>query len=255
MNSSTMASVLKRSWMKFTRSLSASSSRTTEDCAIPTEASSSSGLTISGKRRSEGRCTGARRATDHEVRDADPLVGEHLLGERLVARQHQPLGRRPGVRQPQHLQHGGDRVVERRLAAEPLRQVEDDVGRLGAQARHQLIDVVAEAEEPHLVPLASRSARARRTPLRPSTRPASCSPATRAARRPCRREPAPGLSSSPPLIPDRLGVSSSAWNSRTGRVGRRLPEVSDTNRDAIAHLLDRPPVEMGVSAPMPPTAA
>ena len=58
MNSSTMAAVLNRSWMKVTRSLSASSSRTTEACAIPTEASSSSGLTISGKRRSLGRCIG-----------------------------------------------------------------------------------------------------------------------------------------------------------------------------------------------------
>ena len=102
---------------------------------MPTDASSSSGLTISGKRRSLGRCVGRAARADHEVRDADPLVGEHLLGQRLVARQHQPLGRRAGVGHAQHLEHGRHRVVERRLAAEALGEVEDDVGRLGAQAR------------------------------------------------------------------------------------------------------------------------
>ena len=61
MNSSTIASVLMRSWMNVTRSLSASSSRTTDACAMPTDASSSSGLTISGKRRSLGRCVLAPR--------------------------------------------------------------------------------------------------------------------------------------------------------------------------------------------------
>ena len=58
MNSSTMASVPILSWMNPMRVFSASSSRTTEDCAMPTDASSSSGLTMSGKRRSLGRWMG-----------------------------------------------------------------------------------------------------------------------------------------------------------------------------------------------------
>ena len=58
MNSSTMAAVFSRSWTNDTRSDRASSSRTTEARAMPTEASSSTGFTISGKRRSLGRRQG-----------------------------------------------------------------------------------------------------------------------------------------------------------------------------------------------------
>ena len=126
---------------------------------MPTEASSSSGLTMSGKRRSLGRCDGRAPRADHEVRDADPLVGEHLLGERLVAREHEALGGRARVGHAQHLHHGRDRVVERRLAAEALREVEHDVGGLGAEPPRQLFEVVAKAEQTDLVALADQRAR------------------------------------------------------------------------------------------------
>src|SRR5450432_2795854 len=96
---------------------------------------------------------------DHEVRDPDALVGEHLLGERLVPRQHEPFGRRARIGKAQYIEYRRDRVVQRGLAAKAFRQIEDDVGRLGAQARDQLIQVVAEAEHPDLVPLRDQRAR------------------------------------------------------------------------------------------------
>ena len=102
---------------------------------------------------------GSTARADHEVGDADALVREHFLRQSLVARQHQPLGRRARVGQAQHLEHGGDRVVEPRLAREPLRQIEDDVGGFRAQARRQEIDAVAKPEQAHLVTLRDQSAR------------------------------------------------------------------------------------------------
>src|SRR6266571_2763246 len=54
-SSSTIAAWLNFSWTNFTRSARLASSSTTDACAMPTDASSSSGLTISGKRSSDGR--------------------------------------------------------------------------------------------------------------------------------------------------------------------------------------------------------
>ena len=55
MSSSTIAAWLNFSWMNFTRSARLPSSSTTDAWAMPIDASSSKGLTISGKRSSEGR--------------------------------------------------------------------------------------------------------------------------------------------------------------------------------------------------------
>jgi hypothetical protein len=93
-----------------------------------------------------------------EVRDAQPLVSQHHLGECLVARQHQSLGRGACVGQSQHLHQRGHAVVQARLVAEALGQVEHRVHRLGAQARHQRVKIIAEAEQAHIVALAPQRA-------------------------------------------------------------------------------------------------
>jgi hypothetical protein len=87
------------------------------------------------------------------VRDAQPLVGQHHLGECLVARQHEPLGRGACVGQIQHVHQRGHAIVQARLVAEAFGQVEDRVHRLGAQARDEHVEIVAEAEQAHLVAL------------------------------------------------------------------------------------------------------
>jgi len=124
---------------------------------MPTDASSSSGLTMSGKRRSLGRWKAT--SAHHEVWDADPLIREHLLGQRLVAREHQAARRCARVRHAQHVHRRRDRVVEGRLTAKVLSEIEDDIRGLGAQPGHQLFGVVAKAVQPNLVTSRDQSAR------------------------------------------------------------------------------------------------
>jgi hypothetical protein len=95
---------------------------------------------------------GLTARADEEMRDAQPLVGEHHLGQGLVARQHQSRGRGAGVGQTQHLQDGGHPVVQRGEVAKMLGHVEHDVHGRGPQSCHQRIEISAEAEEPDLVP-------------------------------------------------------------------------------------------------------
>ena len=151
MNSSTMAAVLSRSWMKATRSASASSSRTTEARAMPTEASSSTGFTIRGKRRSlgGGRAMPSSISMKRGVRTS--WWFSTILVSALWRARMSPVGAGPGVGHAQHLQQPGHGVVQRRQIPEALGQVEDHVDRLGAQAGQQLVEVAAEAQQPDLV--------------------------------------------------------------------------------------------------------
>ena len=151
MNSSTMAAVFSRSWTKDTRSDRAWSSRTTEARAMPTEASSSTGFTISGKRRSLGRRQGAPSSISMKRGVRDVVVGEHHLGQRLVAGQDQAGRVRRRCRARPASPAAGHAVVQRRQVAEALGQVEHHVEGLGPQPGQQLGDVAAEAEQPHLV--------------------------------------------------------------------------------------------------------
>ena len=127
MYSSTSASVPIDSWMKRTRSSSFASSSTTDACEMPIEASSVSDLTISGKRSRRGRRT-IRLAREHrEVGERHAVVREHLLGERLVAREHQAARVAAGVRHLQQLEVGHHVRVPDRDVVEGLDQVEGDL--------------------------------------------------------------------------------------------------------------------------------
>src|SRR3989304_4998654 len=102
MYSSTSASVPIDSWMKRTRSSSFASSSTTDACEMPIEASSVSDLTNDGKRNRRAR----RARSGGDARERHAVVREHLLGERLVAREHQAARVAAGVRHLQQLEVG-----------------------------------------------------------------------------------------------------------------------------------------------------
>ena len=91
-----------------------SSSSTTEACEMPIDASWVSDFTISGKLQPlrPPRPRG-RRGTTAKSGHRDAVVGEHLLRQRLVARQHQAARVAAGVGHAQQLEVADDVLVER----------------------------------------------------------------------------------------------------------------------------------------------
>ena len=114
-------------WMKRTRSFSLSSSSTTEACEMPIEASCVSDFTISGNCRRFGRWIARPTRNTANSGTGMPVVGQQLLRQRLVARQHQPARIAAGVGQPQQLEMADDVLIEDRDVVEALEQVEGDV--------------------------------------------------------------------------------------------------------------------------------
>ena len=93
-----------------------------------------------------------------EIRGRDAVPGKHLLGQHLVARQHEPAGIAARVRLPHELEIGDDVVVIRRDALELLEQVEDHVWLPLADHVSQLGQLIAYADHADLVPkVAERS--------------------------------------------------------------------------------------------------
>ena len=84
--------------MKRARSARLSSSATTEACAIPTEASSSSGFTISGDRSAEGRTNSAPGGNTAKSGTRIPWNARIFLLIDLLRATSSPVGEEPVCR-------------------------------------------------------------------------------------------------------------------------------------------------------------
>ncbi len=83
--------------------------------------------------------------------NANPVIREQLLRERLVAREDQAARIATRVGQPQQLEIADDVLIEGRDAGERLHQVEDDVRLEETDRRPDAAEVVVDAEHAHLV--------------------------------------------------------------------------------------------------------
>ena len=90
---------------------------------------------------------------DHgEARNADAVVVQDHLRERLVAGDHQAAGIAAGVGQLDELEIAHDILVEHRLPTKILQQIEGDVGLEVVDGPAERRQVVVEPERLHLVP-------------------------------------------------------------------------------------------------------
>ena len=94
---------------------------------MPTDPSSVSDLTNRGNSRLGGTLHGTALRKDGKGRHLEAVVGENLLGQRLVARQRQPARIAAGICLLAQLEIADDVRVEMADAAELLDQVESDV--------------------------------------------------------------------------------------------------------------------------------
>jgi hypothetical protein len=109
---------------------------------MPSDASSVKDFTISGNEapRAPDR---APEGEDCEVRARNPVVGEDLLGERLVAAQHEAARVAARVGDAQELEIRHHVLIVRRQAVELLEEIEGDV-------RLPLLDRLA--DDPQVAP-------------------------------------------------------------------------------------------------------
>ena len=130
---------------------------------MPSDASSVADFTNSGNEPAR-HAVAALARQQHELRRRDAVVGEDLLRQRLVAREHHAARIAAGVGLPHQLEERDDVLVVGDDALELLEQVEDDVGLPVGDRAAQLGEVVAHAEHPDLV--AHRAERRRDVVLR-----------------------------------------------------------------------------------------
>ena len=151
MYSSTSASDWTCSWTNSTRSFSFSSLVTIEACEMPSDASSLTLLTTSGYLSRLVGLTARRMRIDDKLGRQNAVVGQDLLAQRLVVRQHQAARIAAGVRLPQQLQVADDVLVVEGDAVELFEQVEGDVRLPLFDFLADLAQVVRDAQRPHVV--------------------------------------------------------------------------------------------------------
>ena len=118
---------------------------------MPSEDSSPTGLTNAGYLK---RCKTAQRTglvRDHESRQANAMVGQHLLGERFVFAQKKSVGSGAGVAHFHQLQQRRDVGLMRAVVMEGFGQVEDHVRRAGLELFDDRRDVVENSQRLDLV--------------------------------------------------------------------------------------------------------
>ena len=152
MYSSTSASELVCSWMNSMRSFKRSASATTEACEMPSDASSVTDFTNSGNLSLRGSAVALALADHGEARRRDAVIGEDLLRQRLVARNHHAARIAAGVRQLHQLEERDHVLVVSDDALEFLEQVESHLGLPVGDHRAQLGEIVAQAQGLDLVP-------------------------------------------------------------------------------------------------------
>ena len=122
-----MASVRSRLWMKATRSASLSSSCDERRLRDARGALLGERLDDQREREPARPPHGAAHAEDGELRHRDAVVGQQLLRDALVARQHQAARVAAGVGHAQQLEVADHVLVVDRHVVEVLQQVEDHV--------------------------------------------------------------------------------------------------------------------------------
>ena len=119
---------------------------------MPSEASSVRGLHEQRKAQLARQLQALAAAEHRELRRGNAVEGEHLLAQRLVARQQQAARIAAGVGLAQHLEEGDDVLVVADDAVELLQQVEDHVRLPVRDGAAQFGEAVEHAQRAHLVP-------------------------------------------------------------------------------------------------------
>ena len=86
-----------------------------------------------------------------ERRHPDAVIGENLLGQRLVARDEQCGRRRPRIAIAIHIQQRSNRVLMACVLAEALAAVKHELGLKRRQLREHRPDVIADSDHEHIV--------------------------------------------------------------------------------------------------------
>ena len=112
---------------------------------MPNDASSVADFTNSGNCEPPRLAVAPVARQEHEARGRDAVIGEYLLRERLVARDHHPARVAARVGQTHQLEERDHVLVVGNDALELLEQVEGDVWLPVGDRRTKLREVVAES--------------------------------------------------------------------------------------------------------------